>query len=328
MSTTPITDSTDCAQCAGQNQLPTLAFSYIALPPYEDRKDYFDIGRMEGFLKTYRAEEKKVTETHETSAEIFHIWANRTDSIYAKTVVIQNSLGGALGNSPDENFEEFQVFDYSVTTAAILSALTGAYGVVSAYRAVSELAETATKWQRFKAKGGLVLTSVTTIVSLTILFINEKRRTDALIEAIPNFQRWLYGVDNDTKKLIENPTAETARGAVGTVNAIHTAVAEMIARITALAEIFGIATKDEDGEDIDPEIIYCEVEKALIGATKTAAELEASYAIATRMICLDNDENNNIDFSDQDISQATGLPDTLVARRRDDVASDPSLCTG
>ena len=328
MATLPITEETDCAACAGQNVLPVLDFEYIQMPPYEDRKDYLDLKRMEGFLETYQVEEKKVIAAHNASVEIFRTWATRMDSVFAKTVVIQRSIGKSLGDSPTDDFEEFELFDASITYGAILSAITSLYGIysgVKAVRAVGELGAEATRMQKFVARGGLALTVVTTAISLTIIFINEKRRTEALVQAIPDFQSWLYGKSESTNNIIENPNEETARGAVGQVNEIHAAVAQMKARIIDLAEAIGVPTVEGDDEPIDPEIIYCEVEKALLGSIKTGAEIEAAFAVATRMICLDINDDN-ITFSDADISKATGLPDTLIARRRSDVIGDPSLC--
>jgi hypothetical protein len=324
MVTMPITQDTDCSECAGENILPALDFAYLEMPPEEDRDSYFDLGKMEDAINSYKAEETKVIVAHRETVEIFRIWANRTDSVYAKTVVIQDTIGGFLGEAPTENFEEFELFDRSITYGAVLTALTSLYGIYSARQAVLALADDAVRWTRFKAKGGLVLTVLSTALSITILFINEKRRSDALIQAIPEYQAWLYGRAEDTGKIIEKPTAETALGSVGQVNGMQGAVAQMIQRITDLAEVLGIEV-ERDGKPVDPEIIYCELEKTLIGSIKTAAEIEASFAIATRMICLDNSDAT-VDFSDQEISKATGLSDTLVARRRNDVAADPSLC--
>jgi hypothetical protein len=162
-----------------------------------------------------------------------------------------------------------------------------------------------------------------------------KEKVDSLVRDIPRFHEWLYGYngDEDNKVLFDpNDVAEADIGGVyGEIEALKGGIGDMVGRITELAVLLEIPVVElVDGEEQprNSHVIYCEVQQKLLETMNSAGALEGATNIAIRMLCLD-ENTPGVDFTDQQVADATGLSLLVVGALRNQV-TDPtkSLCSG
>ena len=155
---------------------------------------------------------------------------------------------------------------------------------------------------------------------------NIKDRTDKLIDALPAYHEWLYGKDENSGELIPANQVSEFNGAAGEIQAMIEAVDAIQDRIRDLAPQVGVALNDSEEKPKDLEVVYCEIVKALDLMVRTAAQVEAAFDVATRMLCLDENDDT-ASYTDNEIATATGLSEFVIANRREQVKDEEQeLC--
>lgn len=314
----------DCADCAGQNPTPEGMVARVALLPANERDDLSDVGRMEEALAVYESAVVEAQRLYGEWQTHFELWANRADAIYARTVVIQRSVGGALDVVPTDDYEEFQLVDIGIIAGGVVTTVTSVFALVESSKKFGEIVKT-NKALKLKVGSGLLVafSVVATVTGLVVAYRNIADRQRALTDALPRYHEWLYGRGDDD--VLIDPTTATPRGAVGQIQEFRVAVDRILVRIRGLAETLGIETVDAAGAPRDDEVIHCEVARALEGSMKGAAEIEAAFAVAKRMLCLTSRGEQS--FSVAQVAAATGLSDTVVQGISDLVdAPDSTFC--
>lgn len=274
--------------------LPTATAPTVSPLPAEDREGLFDLKKMEDKLEDYEADAAALVTLHADWLEAYAIWSSRIERLRGKVEYLDQKLLVLLNKEPGDEFEEFELVNLGLYVSSGLAVFSGMYGLFASIRAWSSLAENATRFARFKAGGGVALSAVSLVAGAVIAIVNTKERIEFLKRTLTAYDAWYN---------------ETAEQIAQMKRAVET---EILPAMRGAAEPLGL-------EGTDDNVIFRALVAALNAAMTDAAEIDAQYRVATRMICVGG-------FNDVEISNATGLTATVVATRRTEVEGNRALC--
>ena len=286
----------------GPAVLPTGAVPVVDALPVEDRDSVFDLGAMEAKFSEYKEKAPTLQALHTAWLDTYKTWDKRVDMVFGKVDQIETSVAAMLGAEPGSNYEPFEILSLP-TGAQGIAAMIGigqsAYGLHKARQAhnaakaaTDSMAAKSLKWSRlsvFAAGAGLLFSGY-------VAFRTVSDRTRFLIDSLPELAEWF-----------SNGGEQIAAMKAVTEN-------ELIQSIRDIAVILGV-------DDPDNNVMYHNVVARLNAAMTDAAEVEAQYKVATRMLCPIPGRAPE-SYSVTDTATATGLPQTVVQTRADEIAAD------
>lgn len=228
--------------------------------------------------------------------------------VFERVLLLEKLASTALGAAPGiELYEEIDLLGldpsvvnaYAIGSTAVggISMLFSFYQVHQANKAIKiagavgdDALKTLKATKRLRTFGAVtaVVSVVSGVAGLAISAENERRRRAYLETLARDYRSWFS-------------TTTTS------IEGLKSAIDEIEGEITALQEGLGFATFEEMVE-------------ALGGAVTQAGETDALIKSATRMLCA----MPPVDVAD--VSLYTGLSENFVNRRKQQIASDPSLC--
>jgi hypothetical protein len=278
--------------------LPTDDIPVVEPLDPDDRNDVFDSKKMEDQLSLYQTKAEEMVELFNAWAIVHDGWGSRFDRVYGKADYIDRTLLVLLGKEPGDSYEPFEILDLGVLVTSGVAFVTGMVGMVSSYRSLKAL-EDGARWfgAKGKATGGMLLSVASFGFGAYVAIENTRRRTEALKAAMVDYNRWF----NETKGQIEEMKQFVE--------------VEVLPRLREAARTLGIVEEDDN-------VMFRRLLAQLNIAVSDVAEVEAQLRVATRMIC-----QGTGTFTDQQVSDATGLPLIVVANRRVEAeAQGSTLC--
>lgn len=280
--------------------LPTGTVPVITPLEESKRNDVFDIVGMERKFDEYQRHSDALKNLHKAWNDAYGVWGKRLDLVYGKVSAVDSSIAVTLGKKPGSEYEPFELVSVPTAITSVLAILglgTSAYSAYKAYQALkaAKAAEVVVQadvnWARFN----IATASVGFILSGYVAYRTVADRTGFLINALDSLADWFA----EGKTQIDTMSGE--------IND------RFIKEIRDIAVILGVDNPDNNA-------MFHAVVTKLNEAMTDAAEVEAQYKVATRMLC---SENYNV----VQTAAATGLNETVVQTLSDDIGEDPTICT-
>ena len=281
--------------------LPTDPVPMVEPLRLEQRNSVFDVPTMEAKLTEYKDNTEAMQDLHRRWRDAYQTWAKRLDTVFGKVDAVDETVAVILGREPGSEYEPFELVSLP-STAVMLGALFGVaqsgYSIYQARKAyvAAKTAETVVRadlrWAKFK--GGMA--TVGLLLSGYVAYRTIADRTSFLIETLPELDAW-YKTGQTQITTMKATTEDT-----------------FIKGIRDVAVILGVDHPDNN-------VMYANVIAALNAAMTDAAEIEAQYKVATRMLCAIPGRTPET-YTVADTATATGLPLTTVQNRAQEIAAD------
>jgi len=285
-------------------ELPTGTVPVVEALAESQRNDVTDLTRMERKLDEYKEAAPALKTLHKAWVDANSVWGKRVDEVYGKVSAVDTSLAISLGVNPGEGYEPFELVSLPAaltTVTAFLGAGASGYGAYKGYQnykaaKAAKNAGQAVQSQHRWAKTQGALAAVGFVISGYVAVQTLKDRTDFLIVTLEELEVYfLSGTEQIATMKMETE---------GT----------FIADIREIAMILGV-------DDPDNNQMYHNVIGTLSAAMTDAAEVEAQYKVATRMLC-EIPGRTPPSYNVADTAVATGLIDTVVQARANEIEAD------
>lgn len=346
-----ITQETVCEVWANKDENkiedPTGTIPLVSLP---DRNQYDGWFKGGDILDFYEAESTKMDTLHNEWREVALTWSKRNDEILAQVYVLNSILRDLGAAPPVDEFEDFTSETFGLYLVSGIGLVQGAWalgGKALYHRLFPSTAPIApappTTWLKTRKAvkwGGRFVAAAGTVASVSVIILDLHKRNESMVEVIPKFQSWMYGEDENgspiakpvipTEAQIQDEEYEvTLGGAAGRIIEMRRAVAAIKEEIKIVAGLVGVPILDDNNSERDINLIFCETKKILDNSVRNGGQVRAAQDVATRMLCIDR-WDDNVSYTDAQISQVTGVPVVVVVGQRADVAADHDgdLCPG